>query len=64
MNYNIKITIFVDFVRKNTESDKFGDHCYLTGKFRRAAHKTCNINVTQKQSDFLPFVFHNFRFYD
>ena len=28
------------------------------------AHSTCNINVTQEQSNFIPFLFHNFSFYD
>ena len=45
-------------------SDKVRDHCHLTGVYRGPAHKTCNINVTQKQSNFIPFVFHNFSNYD
>ena len=44
--------------------DKVRDHCHLTGKYRDAAHKSCNINVAQKQSSLIPFVFHNFSNYD
>ena len=43
--------------------DKVRDHCHLTGKYRGPAHSTCNVNVTQKQSIFIPFVFHNFSNY-
>ena len=52
------------FCEKNLESDKVRDHCHLTGKYRGPAHKTCNINVIQKQSNFLPFIFHIFSNYD
>ena len=52
------------FCEKNFESDKIRDHCHLTGKYRGRAHNTCNINVTQKQSNFIPFIFHNFSNYD
>ena len=48
------------FQEKNIMSDKVRDHCHLTGKYRRPAHCICNINVTQKQSNFIPFLFHNF----
>ena len=60
----IEIVIFVDFVKKNIESDKVRDYCYLTGKYRGPAHSKCNINVTQGQSNFIPIVFHNFSNYD
>ena len=36
----------------------------MTGKYRGPAHNTCNINVTQCQSNFIPFIFHNFSKYD
>ena len=36
----------------------------MTGKFRVPAHNTCNINVKQKDSNFIPFAFHNFSIYD
>ena len=52
------------FCEKNFESDKVRDHCHLTGKNRGPAHSICNINVAQEQSNFTPFVFHNFSNYD
>ena len=52
------------FCEKIIESDKVRDHCHLTGKYRGPAHSKCNINVTQKQSNFTPFIFHNFSNYD
>ena len=52
------------FCEKNFESEKVRDHCHLIGKYRSPAQNTCNINVTQKQSNFIPFVFHNFSNYD
>ena len=51
-------------MKKNIESDKFRDHCHLTGKYRGPAHSKCNINVTHDQSNFIPFIFHNFSNYD
>ena len=51
----IEIKTSVDFVKKHFESDKVKDHCHLTGKNGGPAHSICNINVTQKQSNFIPF---------
>ena len=48
------------FCEKNIESDKFRDHCHLTGKYRGPAHSKCNNNVTQDQISFITFVFHSF----
>ena len=52
------------FCEKIIECDKVRDHCHLTGSYRGPSHNTCNINVTQKQSNFIPFIFHNFSNYD
>ena len=52
------------FCEKNFEPDKARDHCHLTGKIGGPAHSTCNINVTEKQRTFIPFLFHNFSHYD
>ena len=52
------------FCEKEILSGKVRDHCHLTGKYKGPAHSKCNINVTQKQSNFTPFMFHNFSNYD
>ena len=59
----MEIIIIVEFVKK-INVDKVRDHFHLTGKYRRPAHSKCNIKVTQKQSNFIPFAFHNFSNYD
>ena len=43
-------------------NEKVTDHCYITGKFRGAAHWSCNIilRLTKK----VPVIFHNLRCYD
>ena len=60
----LKNIIFVNFVKKNIESDKVRDHCHFTGGHRGPAHSICNINVTQDQSIFISIEFHNFSNYD
>ena len=52
------------FCEKEIITDKVRDHCHLTGSYRGPAHSICNIIVTQKQSNFIPFIFHNFSNYD
>ena len=52
------------FCEKEILSDKVRDHSHLTGKYRGPAHNTGNINVKQKDSNFIPFAFHNFSNYD
>ena len=49
---------------KKIITNKARGHCHLTGNYRGPAHSICNINVTQKQSNFIPFIFHNFSNYD
>ena len=48
------------FCEKEIISDEIRDHCHLTCEYRVPAHNNCTINITQKQSNFIPFVFHNF----
>ena len=45
---------------KNFESDKVRDHCHFTGKYRGVTQSKCNVKITQKQSNFISFGFHNF----
>ena len=52
------------FCEKEMLSDKVHYQCHLTGKYRGPAHNVCNINVKQKDSNFIPFAFHNFSNYD
>ena len=51
------------FCERDIESEKVRDHCHLTDGFRGPAHSKCNFNVTQDQSNFIPFIFHNFIHY-
>ena len=52
------------FCEKEIIDNKVRDHCHSTGSYRGPSHNTCNINVTQKQSNFIPFIFHNLSNYD
>ncbi|PFX20964.1 hypothetical protein AWC38_SpisGene14564 [Stylophora pistillata] len=42
--------------------DKVRDHCHYTGKFRGAAHNSCNLKF--RRPKFTPVVFHNLTNYD
>ena len=57
------ILMFVDFVIKEILSDKVRDDRHLTGKYRRPAHRKCNINLTREERNFFLFVFLNFSTY-
>ena len=44
------------------EKPKVRDHCHYTGKFRGAAHQSCNLKF--KRPKFTPVFFHNLQNYD
>ena len=47
---------------KVIHDNKVRYHCQINGKYREAAHWSCNINL--KVSKKLPVIFHNLRGYD
>ena len=57
----LKNNSFCGFCGKIIESDKVRDHCHLTGRYVGPAHSKGNINTTQKQNNFVPFIFHYFK---
>ena len=54
--------IYKKFINNNNNEEKVRDHCHVTGKFRGAAHRNCNVNfqLTKK----VPVIFHNLRGYN
>ena len=48
--------------KKLIDEDKVRDNCHITGKFRGAAHKSCNLNF--KLNKKVPVIFHNLKNYD
>ena len=52
------------FCEKGLLSGKISAFRHITGSYGGPAHSKCNMNVTQKRSNFIPFVFHKFSDYD
>ena len=44
------------------KNNRVRDHCHLTGKYRGAAHKECNLKM--RTPKFVPVLFHNLEGYD
>ena len=50
---------------KALNSDSVRDHCHITGKYRGAAHNSCNLKLRPcSKTTTIPVVFHNLRSYD
>ena len=48
--------------KKELLTDKVRDHCHFTGKYRGAAHNSCNLQCRKPM--ILPVIFHNLQGYD
>ena len=68
-NYNNQKVCYIckkEFITSDTtehkKNHKVKDHCHYTGKYRGAAHNTCNLRY--KISKEIPIIFHNGSTYD
>ena len=50
------------FKKFSSKDRKVRDHCHYTGKYRGAAHSSCNLRY--RIPDYIPVVFHNLAGYD
>ena len=54
--------IYCSICEKKLEEDRVRDHCHITGQYRGAAHKSCNLNC--RLPKIIPVIFHNLQNYD
>ena len=59
-NYNKENICYI--CKKEFNNDKVRDHCHFTGKYRGAAHNTCNFRYKIPKN--IPVIFHNGSAYD
>ena len=59
-NYNKENICYI--CKKDFNNDKVRDHCHFTGKYRGAAHNTCNLRYKIPKN--IPVIFHNGSTYD
>ena len=59
-NYNKENICYI--CKKEFNDDKVRDHCHFTGKYRGAAHNTCNLRYKIPKN--IPVIFHNGSTYD
>ena len=59
-NYNKENICYIS--KKEFNNDKVRDHCHFTGKYRGAAHNTCNLRYKIPKN--IPVIFHNGSTYD
>ena len=59
-NYNKENTCYI--CKNDFNNDKVKDHCHFTGKYRGAAHNTCNLRYKIPKN--IPVIFHNGSTYD
>ncbi|CAH3173562.1 unnamed protein product [Porites lobata] len=53
---------FCHICKMELKKDKVRDHCHFTGKYRGAAHNSCNLQCRKPM--ILPVIFHNLQGYD
>src|ERR1041384_713109 len=51
--------------KEELNGDLVKNHCYITGKYHRLAHKDCNLQLQIKARQmYIPVIFHNLSGYD